>query len=345
VPLAMVGAFALRMVWYVLHGSASAGFSFREFTWYQYFYTQCRAIWLYIRLFFLPFGQNVDHDFAISRTVLAHGALVGLAALAAGVAAAIYYRRRFPLASYGFLAFLLLLAPTSSFVPIADVAVERRMYLAFFGLLLVTVEFLRRWKAGRGTVLAALAGVLLVTGYLAYARNGVWSSAGALWVDAASKSPHKSRPQFQAGFAYFAEGRCAEALPYFEAAARYDRYPGYDVLVDWAMAYECLSRHDEALAKLGQAAGLRPGAHAYTMIGWVYSRQGKRAEALAAFDMALRYDAAFDSAYAYRGDVYAAANDLAAAATDYRRALSINPANEVAQQGLAAIEQRLGSLH
>ena len=344
VPLTMAGAFALRMVWNVVQGSTSAGFSLRDFNWYQYFYTQCRAIWLYIRLFFLPYGQNIDHDFAISRTLLAHGAVVGLAALVAAVAAALYYRRRFPLASYGFLAFLVLLAPTSSFVPIADVAVERRLYLPFFGLLLVVVEFLRRWRAGRGTVLAALAGVLLGMAYLTYERNGVWSSPEALWSDSVSKSPQKSRPHFQLAFAYFATGRCAAALPHYEAAARYDR-PSYDVLVDWAMALECLSRHDEATAKLRQVVARWPRAHAYTLMGWVYSRQGNREEALKALNTALYYDPASDSAYAYRGDVYAAANDLPAAEIDYRRALTVNPANEVAQQGLAGIQQRLRGPH
>jgi tetratricopeptide (TPR) repeat protein len=343
-PLAAAGAFAGRMVWHVVRHAASAGFALRDFTWYQYFYTQCRAIWLYIRLFFLPYGQNVDHDFAVSRTALAHGAVVGLAALAAAVAAAIYYRRRFPLASYGFLVFLLLLAPTSSFVPIADVAVERRLYLPFFGLLLVAVEFLRRWTAGRRTLLAALAGVLVAMAFLAYARNGVWSSSEALWADSVSKSPHKGRPQFQLAFAYFAEGRCAAALPHFEAAALYGGLD-YDVLVDWAMTCECLGRHDEAIARLVQAGERWPTAHVYTLLGWVYSRQGKRAEALAALDTALRYDPVSDLAYAYRGDVYAAGNDLASAAGDYRRALSVNPANEVARQGLAGIQQRLRGPH
>ena len=59
------------------------------------------------------------------------------------------YRRRFPLASYGWFAFLILLAPTSSFVPIRDPMAERRLYLPFIGLLFITVEFLRRWKTRR----------------------------------------------------------------------------------------------------------------------------------------------------------------------------------------------------
>jgi tetratricopeptide (TPR) repeat protein len=337
VPLIVAAGIGLRMVWNVVRHATSAGFSVRDFTWYQYFFTQCRVIWLYIRMFFLPYGQNVDHDFAVSRTVLAHGAIVGLVALVAAAAAAWYYRRRFPLASYGFLAFLLLLAPTSSFVPIADVAVERRMYLPFFGLLLVVIEFLRRWKTGRGTVLATLAGIVLVLTYLTYLRNGVWTSAEALWADSVSKSPQKGRPRFQLGFAYFAQGRCSEALPQYEAAMKYGRGRRYDALVNWAMAYECLGRHEEAIAKLRQAAAARPNSLVYTQLGWVYSRASKSKEALEALNRALFYNPASDEAYAYRGDVYAATGDLSAAYANYRQALIINPGNETAQQGLARL--------
>lgn len=54
---------------------------------------------------------------------------VGLAALLIVAGAAWLWRRRFPLASLGVFVFLVLLAPTSSFLPIADPLVERRMYL------------------------------------------------------------------------------------------------------------------------------------------------------------------------------------------------------------------------
>ena len=42
--------------------------------------------------------------------------------------------------SYGILVFLMLLAPTSSFVPIKDALVERRLYLPSIGLLLVLAD-------------------------------------------------------------------------------------------------------------------------------------------------------------------------------------------------------------
>jgi hypothetical protein len=52
--------------------------------------------------------------------------------------------RRFPLASYGFFVFLILLAPTSSILPIKDPVAERRIYFAMLGLLLIVVDVLAR---------------------------------------------------------------------------------------------------------------------------------------------------------------------------------------------------------
>ncbi len=334
--LALAAAAALRMVWRVLRGADTAGFSVQGITWLQYFYSQCRAIWLYIRLFVLPYGQNVDHDFPLSRTPLDHGAIVGLAALLLAVAAAIYYRRRFPLASYGFLTFLLLIAPTSSFVPILDLVAERRVYLPFIGLLLVVVEFVRRWKAPPARVAAALAAVLAVMAVLTYNRSALWGNPEALWKDAVSKSPHKARPHLQLGFLYFTQQRCAAALPEFEAAAKYGK-PTYALLVDWGMTYECLGRHDEAIDKLRQATLQRGDADTWSMVAWAYLRAGRNDEAAQALDTAQRLDPNFAATYAYRGDLLAARNDLAKAASEYRHALLLDPANDVAQAGLARL--------
>lgn len=334
--LAAAAAAALRMVWHVLGGNNTAGFSVQGFTWLPSFYSQCRAIWLYIRLFVLPFGQNIDHDFAVSKTPLEHGAILGLAALLVAVGAAIYYRRRFPLASYGFLTFLLLLAPTSSFVPILDLVAERRVYLPFIGLLLVVVEFVRRWKAPPTRVAATLAGVLVVMAVLTYNRSAVWGDPEALWKDTVAKSPLKARPHLQLGFLYFTQQRCAAALPEFEAAAKYGK-PTYPLLVNCGMTYECLGRHDEAIDRLRQATLQRGDAETWSMVAWAYLRAGRNDEAAQALDIAQRLNPNFAGTYAYRGDLFAARNDSAAAASEYRHALSLDPANEVAQAGLARL--------
>lgn len=334
------GLLALRFVWKVLAQSDTAGFAVKELSWYQYFFTQCRVIWRYIRLFFLPYGQTIDYDLPVSRSLLEHGALLGLLSLLALGIAAWYYRRRFPLASYGFFTFLLLLAPTSSVVPIADPIAEHRLYLPMIGLLLVVVEALRRWKIGTRALVGTLAAALVLTAGLCYQRNRVWGDEIALWEDAVAKSPRKARAHFQLAFVYFQHGRCDAALQHYQTVAQLSK-PDFRLLVDWAVAYDCQGRWQEAIEKLRQAASLSANAHVYSLMGMVYAKQGKRTEALQALETAAKLNPAYELTYVYRGNLFASANEFQAAMEDYRHALRLNPRDEAARKALALIENRL----
>ena len=181
----------------MLSRANSAGFQIKDFTWYEYLFTQFRVIWLYLRLYVAPVAQNGDYEFSISRSILDGGSLFGLLGLLALAVIAWRYRREFPLASFGYFGFLILLAPTSSVVPIRDVAVERRLYLPFICLLLITVDLLRRWKVARTPLIVALTSVSVLAAGLSYQRNHVWGSALAFWEDTSAKSPSNSRALFQ----------------------------------------------------------------------------------------------------------------------------------------------------
>jgi tetratricopeptide (TPR) repeat protein len=339
-PMVVAGALAGLFVMRTLRHATSAGFAVKLFTWYEYLFTQFRAIWVYVRLFLLPVGQSIDYDFAISHTLLEHGAWLGLMALLAGACAAFYFRRKYPLAAFGYFVFLLLLAPTSSFIPIRDPVAERRLYLPMIGLLLIMIEFLRRWKAERTTALLVLGSVLAVAAVFTYRRSAVWSSAVVLWEDTVEKSPRNARARFQLAHAYFLEHDCEKAAAHYAIAAQIEK-PRDTLLVDWALAYDCLNQPEEALTRLRQAAAMHPDAHVYSQIGMVYGKQGKNAEALEALDTAIKLNPRFEMSYIYRGGVHLALNDPAAAAADFRRALAINPANQSARDALAMAEGQM----
>jgi len=341
VPVTAGGLLAVFYLLRQLRGAPSAGFSLKDFTWYQYFFTQCRAFWLYIRLFLFPAWLRIDYDFPISHTILEHGALVGLIAILLAAGAAFYYRRRYPLAAYGFFAFLILMAPTSSIVPIADPVAERRLYLSMIGLLFIVMEFLRRVDVRQPKWIAGLAGVLLVAGIAAHSRNFVWSDKVLLWEDTVTESPNKYRPVFQLAQAYFEAGKCAQALPYYERAAQLDP-TDYSLFVDWGVDYvNCLNQPEQAVAKFRQAAALKPTAHVYSQIGMAYGKEGKNAEALEALATAEKIDPNFDATYQYRGGVHLAEGNPTAAIEDFRRALALNPRNEIARRALAMTEEQL----
>jgi hypothetical protein len=339
-PIALGAVFAGLFIAKVLGSAKTAGFGMKDLPWYEYFFSQCRAIWVYLRMFVLPFGQNVDHEFAVSRTVFDGGAVIGLAGLIAVTGAAWVFRRRYPLASYGWFAFLILLAPTSSFVPIRDLLVERRLYLPFIGLVLIACEFLRRWRTKTSTLAVSLGAVIAVFAGLAYARNQIWSDPVALWKDTSEKSPHKSRPRFQFAYALWSEQRCAEASAEYEKASKLEA-PDYSLYIDWALALDCSQQYDAALDKLHRAVALEKSAHAYALIGMEYVKQNKRAEALEALDQAEKLDPDFQQTYVYRGNLLLLNSDFDRAAEQFRRAIQLNPADVSARNGLDMAQRRV----
>ena len=326
---AVMGGFYVASV---LRASKAAGFRLQDLTWMQYLFTQGRVVWIYVRMFLLPYGQNVDPDIPISRGPFDYGAIWGLAALAAVAVAAWMYRKRWPLASFGVLVFLLLLAPTSSFIPIKDVLAEHRVYLPFLGLVLISCEVLRRVKFRAMVAIGAAA--LVACAILTYQRNQVWSSPLAMWQDVVNKSPHKSRPRFQLAYEQYQENRCADAVKSYEIASRLG--PGDDqLLIDWGLALECAGRSAEAVDKLRQAATLNNTAHVHTQIAVVYAKQQKFSEALEELGRAQTMDPYYDMTYFYLGSVAQALGNRAEAQRFYRRALELNPQNQAARDALA----------
>jgi hypothetical protein len=140
-PATLAGAGA---VFRMLGSAPTAGFSVPGITPFQYALTQARAIFTYLRLALVPYGQSVDHDFPISRSLFDHGAAFWAILLCLLIVAAVRLRREWPLTCFGLLFFLVALAPTSSIIPILDPLVERRMYLPLVGLILIGCEWASR---------------------------------------------------------------------------------------------------------------------------------------------------------------------------------------------------------
>src|SRR6185369_212385 len=176
--LAVGAAGGVVLFWRLITGAGtggSAGFAMKDFTWYQYLFTQFRGIWVYIGHFVLPVNLNLGWDFAISRSLFDKGAIFGLIGLASLAVASWILRRRFPLATYGYFLFLLFLLPTSSILPIKDPVADRRMYLPMVGLILVVMDFASRWKAERKVLAIVCTVIVAVAAVGTYARAAVWS--------------------------------------------------------------------------------------------------------------------------------------------------------------------------
>jgi tetratricopeptide (TPR) repeat protein len=339
-PMAAGALAGFAMFWNLIMHAGTAGFALKDFTWYQYFYTEWRALFVYVAEFLLPVRLTADWDFPVSRTPFDHGAVFGLIALISLAAAAWHWRRRFPLATYGFFVFLLLMAPTSSILPIADPVAERRIYFSMIGLLLILVDALGRLNIDHRGLAAGCAVVALLAAGATYARAAVWADPLALWMDDVRKAPDNARAHFNLAFAWYSEGHPELAIPEFEATARLQP-PNADLLLDWGLAYDQMSQPDKALAKLRESAALNPTAHVWTQIGMVYGKMARWPEALDALATARKMDASFPYTYLNLGKVHMLMNQVPAAVEDYRRALALDPAMEDARHDLAIAEARL----
>jgi Flp pilus assembly protein TadD len=288
----------------------------------EYLLTECRAILLYVRMFFFPLGQNADWDFPISRSLFDHGAFLALLAIVVGI---VLILRQKPLVRYGGLLFLAFLAPTSSLVPLADPVSEHRMYLPIVGLAIAVSAVIAcsRVSIQRFAVASVVCSVLAF--FATEQRSQVWSNGIAFWQDVVKKSPRKARGYPHLTHAYVASGKCQQAIDHLQSV-RQVMPRDYFILVNWAQAYTCANRPDAALEKLQEAANVIPTADVYGMIGGILAQQGRSGEAEQAFTKALAKEPpGTDLAFVYQGNLALLANNSAAADEAYRKALSVNP--------------------
>ena len=315
----------------------TAGFRLKDFTWYQYFFTECRALLVYLRIFLFPAGLNADWDFPISHTIVEHGAILGLLALVALAAVAWIYRRRFPLAAYGFFLYLLLMSPTSSFLKIQDPVAERRLYFSMIGLLLIVVALVGRLHLDPRKLAWGGAAVALAAAIATHARAAVWSDPLLLWQDTAQKSPNKFRARFQLGFAYYDQQRFDAAVAEFQKAGELparDLRERNNLLVDWGLALDGMGRPVEAIGRLREAVRTEPTAHIYSQIGMIYAKQSEWAQALEALEQAEKLDPGFTMTYIYRGQIFERTNHLEDAIEQFQKALQHDPDNQQVRQEL-----------
>lgn len=333
----LAGGVALgALVLSILRSAPTVGFNMKDFTWYEYLFTQCRVLFLYARLFVLPFGQSADYAIPVSHTPLDHGAIFGMLGLIAAAVTAFVWRKRFPIASYGFFVAMLFFVPTSSFVPIKDVATERRLYLPMIGLLLIVAEFLVRYRGDTRRLTAGLASVVVLFSAITWNRSAVWSSEMALWSDTVQKTPEQKRAHFGLALAEYKTHRCPESVREYELGSN----PfGNDGLFysNWALALDCAGRLKEAVEMGRKAIALTPGAATYAIEAVFLAKSGNMTEALELLDKAEKDNPSYVPTYIERGDILMAIDQNGPARAAFEKALALEPGNVPARRALIAL--------
>ncbi len=366
-PLFALSAGAAVSIVVGLGPSLHAGFELPGLSATQYAATQLRVIPTYLRLLAWPAGQCADWFFPVSGSFLEPIVLGGAALLGLILAGAIFVPVQFRdaagdgaaaarAASFGALFFLLVLAPTSSVIPLRDPLAEHRVYVASLGVIMAAVAGVSvaiRQVAGARSALSGAAmatAVMLALGIATARRSSVWASQLALWSNAAQKTPEKARVHASLGYALLDANRPADALTSFYKARelRADHtITGEALFGNILVALITLGRLDDARAEVQSALAVNPAdapaLAALSTIAFTMGRDDECERAALAALAAKPSNAVAASALTSLGKMLLRRGDVARAREALGSAAATGEVDAGIYEQLGTAEERLGA--
>lgn len=276
--------------------------------------TQAIVIWRYVGLIAWPGGQSIMHAVHRVTSVLDPLSWVALSALVLVSVAAFRMRKSYPVVSFGLVWFLVVLAPSSSVVPLREGMAEHRVYLASAGIFMAVAGAVSRWlerdpgpsRMVRRALAGGVCAVLTVLCALTVMRNRVWSDPIALWTEASLHAEGMWEPHYALADSLREAGDCTAAVPVYR-----------------------------------RVVALHPGHRdAYTNLGICLAQTGQLEEAERAFRRVLEIDPAFPRGYTNLGALALVAGDTTRARDYYREALAQDPGNVLARMQLASLYEK-----
>ncbi len=266
---------------------------------FQYLLTQAGVIVHYLRLSFVPHPLVISYDdWPVARSVgeiWIQGVLVAVMLGATGCALV----RRPALGLLG-AAFFMILAPTSSFVPMVnEVAAERRMYLPLAVVLILAMLGLQQaaawagrragWPESMPRGFVAFVVTLLSGGAVAgtVARNRLYRDDLTLWADTVDKRPLNARAHHGLGDSLARRGDLDGAIRHLTEAVRLR--PGFpEAHTNLANALAGQGRFDEAIRHYQLALEAKPDAWiTLNNLANALAASGRTAEAVRFYEKAL----------------------------------------------------------
>ncbi len=280
--------------------NAHVGFGFKGVSPWQYLLTQSGVLLVYLKLAVWPYPLCLDYNWAqAQRFSEIVTPAVAIAALLLWAAWSI--RNRSPL---GFLAasFFVILAPTSSLIPIKDMLFEHRLYLPLAAVVTTMVlggYALMRSLANRrsafpahpkammtGVVVVAI--VVLATGTVQ--RNRTYADPIGMWRDVTEKRPLNARAFENLGTQLMAAGQKTDAIVEYRKAVQLEP----DFSSAHANLGNALSESGDLMDAVGhyrEVVRLDPDhTLAHVNLGYALQRLGRATEAIQWFRTATKTD-------------------------------------------------------
>ncbi|MHC4640890.1 MAG: tetratricopeptide repeat protein [Planctomycetota bacterium] len=242
--------------------------------------------------------------------------------------------------------FFVILAPTSSFVPIKDLAFEHRVYLPLAGpvallvaggyiLLQKLAKRFHRSKETGGSLIKggteSCLGIILVIAIITMlilttiSRNKDYQSAASIWQTVIDVVPDNHRAYYNLGIAFKAQGNLDEAIRQYRKAL--DLKPNYaKAYCNLGEAFRNQGNLGEAVLQYRKALHLKPKfAIAHHNLGVALSAQGKLNEAVSHYRQAIQINPNDALLYNGLGSALQSQGKFDKAISNYRQALQINP--------------------
>jgi tetratricopeptide (TPR) repeat protein len=260
--------------------------------------TQSNVIIQYIKLLFLPLPGwlNIDHNFQVSTSLFEYPTYISAAIIVLLLVLALFLTRKNRLVSFSIFWFFVVLAPTSSVIPIWDIMVEYRLYLPLLSyafLLALAVHYLfnffRKYlslKLSWGLVFGLSCLLLAFYSHVTIHRNYVFKDELTVWTDSVKKSPYKMRVRHNLGRAYFNKGLIDDAIREGEIALELSAHIKNKTNVKFILnllggGYFRKGENEKALDLFRKAAEIDPDyATSYYNMSCVYAKKNEKKEAL-----------------------------------------------------------------
>lgn len=320
--------------------------------WERYALNQPRVILHYLRLALWPHPLNFDYFWRDAKNwaellpgLLAIGSLLGLT---------FWALVRKPRLAFFFVFFFFILAPTSSVMPILDLAVEHRMYLPLAPVVVVLVFTIYNlftkihfsnpliYTTIKLLGLFTLASSLAILGSLTYLRNEDYKNPIDIWRDAVNKAPDNPRAHHNYAYNLAEAGYFEHALHEYAFAIKLA--PNMPIFrSNYGVTLGKIGRYSESLEQLRWAVKLDPNNSKYiSNLGSTLLAKGSLDNAAICFETAIKIDPQMAAPYAALSSLALIKNQPSKAYTLIQKAISLQPYNPNYQHNLGLIFLKLG---
>jgi tetratricopeptide (TPR) repeat protein len=282
---------------------------------------------------------------ASSPDLLIHGAML---IVLLGVAWRV--RKKYPEFLWGFLFFLIALAPNivnfAKGERLGDIYLgsDRFTYVAWIGILIALLAFVDRWirdpASQRGRIAGVCAGiVMLAFAVQSFGQVSVWRNTDSLFINVIGHYPDSQEAHGIVAGSLYAQGRLEEAVQ--EYATALSIRPTARAFFNLGVIFLDVDNYQASMDANLEALKLDPNASSAQMnIGVGYLKQQKFAEAITELQKVIVMDPEAGAAYVNIGSAYEGLGLWDDARAAYEKAIQVQSTLEVAQERLDTLEQR-----